>query len=203
MKKNCFASAFPGKVVIGEVLRNEFSFEKHFIVYRKLYSDFFESIVEIIEAISKQSESKGLIKTEHCDYQYFWQFTVNVGVKFGIEKNEEEIVFLTVFDLSEFNNLLDTFKELILPSLMLRKVECDVLEEVANLEFKTILEFNETNNAKLVTQIEALRNDENYNNCIVIKMNFDIIILLHKLSDLVNTDYRRNFKKQNLKSYVN
>jgi len=195
-KRDFFMSAFPGKIIMGHIINLNYVNEQSFLFYRHDYNSFFEAIVKIVQAVSEQVDVKGvLLNAPTNELSYLWELNVQLGIKFLIEKNHEQIVFSTIFNLDEFNNFLDSFKELMLPSLLLRKIECDAIKTIANLEFKKVLEMSNFDEVQLSKTVKCIQNDTNYNNCIVIKMNFDIILLLNKLQSLVCTKYRSNFKK--------
>ena len=197
MKKDYFISSYPGKIIFGEIFDDQFIFERHFIFYRCDYCSFFEAFVKIMKSTrQKDTNAKGVI-LKNDDYTYFWQ-TFNgadgISVKFGIEKNEVDIVYSTIINYQELNNFLDCFKQLITSTLLLRQNEIELFETVSNLDVKTITDLQKQNLPEIYVSFKALKLPPKYENCILVQMNLDLILLLHKLNNIIDIGYRKDFK---------
>ena len=96
----------------------------------------------------------------------------------------DNIIYQTAFDLKEFHNFVQYFKDLIFPSLMLKTLEYDIFCELSLLSFKEILQFqdNKQKTKDFLTKFICDSNDTLTNVPILIQFNLDAILIVHKLS---------------------
>jgi len=192
LKRDFFISSFPGKIVFGEVFDGKFEAYKHFLLFRCNYCKFYEKVVDIVRATRDEKRSRDVILAEDI-FTYYWQIH-ETGVKLMIEKFETDLVFSTLFTFEEFNNLLDCFKELLLSSLLLKTRDIDIINKISSLDLKQIIEMQNSSQCEEFKKLLAITSD--YNQHILVKMNYDIILLLHKLNHVVTTSYREDFQNQ-------
>jgi len=186
-KIDFFISSFPGKIVFGELDTNCTFKKDHFLFNRREYSKFFEGALSIIK--DKEGGKKFFLET--ADYLYGYEtFSSTDSFKLFIVKNDD-IVYSTIFSLFEFNNLIDSFRELILPSLLLRPEESQILTTISEMNLNQIIEFQDKQ--KLLSYLGKC-STEKWKDHIIINLNFDVIVLLSKLNKMVSTDYRKNFE---------
>lgn len=189
LKKNFVISAFVGKIVFGEIKTCQYIANCRVVIYRSEYGKFYESILSILRTISEVKEQRGVL-VSNGDEVYGWEVKADLLI-FYVEVNSD-ITFKTAFSFHEFNNLLDCFKELIPLSLLLRDDEIDLIIEVSLLDLKKLKEFENTFSIKkYLTSISKL----NRKNIILISLNLDIVVLLHKLHNLISLSYREDLLK--------
>jgi len=192
-KEDIFISSFPGKIVFG-LLDEGLSYvqKKSFVIFRNSFCLFYERLLEILDDIVKNKESKSAL-FELDPYIYFYMVSKDF-VKFGIEYKTETI-FVSSFTLFEFNNLIDCFKELIPSSLLLRPLESSIFHKLSALELKDLIKLDDHD--CLVNYFEAHYTSftsSKFGNVLFILMNFDLVVLLHKLNHLSKTDYRKKYQ---------
>lgn len=186
-KRDYFISAYPGKVAFGEVELFCFIPLKHFVIYRHDFCTFYEKILVILESLCEK-KLKSAILIQNSDNIYGFEVK-NETVTFLIEGNSE-IVYKTLFSMCEFNNLIDAFRELILSALLLRQHEVTLVKKLSLLDLPKLKELE--NNEALIQFLNKSSSNK-CENSILIQLNFDIVILLHKLNKLVSIDYRKSY----------
>jgi len=198
MKKNIFCSACHGKIIFGEIQNFNYCEKKYFIIYRADYPLFFHSIKLIFTALCHEAptpstskkktpdiSSKGIVMTLPNHYLYSWE-AFNDNVCFNIE-NENEIIYKITFTLSEFDNFVQSFKNLLFPSTLFRDIENTVFNKISKLPLQKILEIH-----KDLSKLQAHFNDENESLnftflSILFKTNIDVLLVHHKFAELEDT----------------
>lgn len=184
LKNDYFISSYPGKIVFGEVTQKTYISNKRFIINRCHFCTFYKSIITILQNLD--GTCKGIL-IEQIDELYIWE--VKKDLVFFLIEISSEIVYKVLFTLEELNNLLDCFKELVLSALLLKIDEVTILQKLGELELQTICDFNDDSKLLQYLQKQCCNKVESF---ILVKMNLDVIILQHKLKNLVKTDYRTN-----------
>lgn len=192
LKKNYFISSFPGKIVFGEIGIKNYISNRHFVIFRCELGEFFEAIVKTYKLIcskdDKRNDDESITLIQNNSYTYLVKVE-NTKVIFKLNKDGES--YSSSFTILEFNNLLDTFKELILTTLLLKDEELIALKEFALLDLKTLKSFESTEEiTKFLTQ-NSFRNVNKSNITIILSLNLDIVIFIHKMNIFVNVEYRR------------
>jgi len=178
LKKDFFMSAFAGRIVFGEIFKTKYKPKKHFMIYRCNYTHLFKEILNILKAIGQIKDATGVL-LQNSHMKITW--TVSSSVVTFLLK--EPFEFKTQFDFEEFNNFLDCFNELIFSSLLIKKPEADLLDNISKLDIKNILEEKSfLKDAKLTHEQQ-----------IIINFNLDIIVLKHKFRKLIDLKYRASF----------
>jgi len=182
LRKNLFIASFPGKIVFGEIDNYEFIEGKHFKLHRCNYLKFYEVILVIIENIclDNPKEIKGTLIEK-----YFYK-TQKDYVEF---LNAE---YKSDFNLTEINNLMDCFKELLLTSLLLSPQHVKIFKDLSLLDINKLKELQDPD--KMLVYLSKTVPDEHYIYGSV-TLNLDLILLLHKLNKLVSLEYRKNYMK--------
>ena len=183
LKRNYFISAYPGKIVIGEISNYQFETNKSFIIHRCEYRQFFKAIRCIIRSANTNEDDKQPFLSD-LDHLYFWDIT-SASIKFGIEKKFETI-YTTVFTIDEFNNFLLCFNELIPSSLLLRSVELNLFQKLAKLEVDEFFDLTENKSSLSIYTKEPIEKQKDL--LILVKNNIDIIIIMHKINEIVKAD---------------
>ena len=173
LKRNYFISAYPGKIVIGEISNYQFETNKSFI----------KAIRCIIRSANTNEDDKQPFLSD-LDHLYFWDVT-SASIKFGIEKKFETI-YTTVFTIDEFNNFLLCFNELIPSSLLLRSVELNLFQKLAKLEVDEFFDLTENKSSLSIYTKEPIEKQKDL--LILVKNNIDIIIIMHKINEIVKAD---------------
>ena len=142
-KSEIFVSAFPGKIIFGNVDQvgykklNYFKFN-HFELFH-----FFVALTNIFKFLSDTSDTKlntankGIILTLNTFEVYYWivkdvfiNNNIQKQIVFGIEK-EAKVVFELNLTLKELNELINIIAQTILSCLCLKSIEKQLLENVA------------------------------------------------------------------------
>lgn len=194
VKKGFFCSAFPGKIVFGEITNYEYNELKSFVVFRHEFSKFFYSLSKIISTLcSEGPEHLNNVKELLTESKVFFWLLENKeesqNIVFQIEREEE--TYKTYFDLKEFYNFVHYFKELLYPSLLLKPLELKIFTEISNLSYKKILEMqNDISKIQDFTNKTLTKNDlSSINLPILILNNLDIILIVHKLRPFCKNEF--------------
>ncbi|MBM3939276.1 MAG: hypothetical protein FJ333_11580 [Sphingomonadales bacterium] len=173
LKKNLFMSAFPGKVIFGEIIKFSYNPEKTFIIHRCKYVPFFNIVLEILSAIAEKKP----LKTQ-LDSESFCEVT-NTEVTFGNAKVN------IALNNEEFLNFIENFKNIILISLLLNYNEIEILDQLSYCSMDKILDIGK-NKSNIARFIESLSTSHhNFSTYIIIvETYFDLIVVLHKLNSL-------------------
>jgi len=194
LREDFFLSAFPGKVVFGEILEYNYPILKSFVICRSEYINFYKSIEDIVTVIASnsvltQDETGLVLSKDSC--QYMWLVKKDLTyVIFRIIDNTSSVCYAAPFTLNEFHNLLEIFSEILLSSLLLNNNAYKILKKICNLSLKEIVKYCEKPSLYLKNHC-----DENFisieipNLCILIKNSTDVIIITHKLSKLPKVDH--------------
>ena len=122
---------------------------------------------------------------QNSDYTY--GFTAKDSATLFIEIGSE-VKYKSSFTIDELNNLMDCFKEVLTSSLLLRDHDLDFIRTTSQLGLKTLKCFEDPK--AVLKYLESQSGPSNVK-FIIISMNLDLIILLHKLSKLVSCEYRK------------
>lgn len=186
LKKDYFIASFPGKVIFGEIENYNFFENKYFEIYRFSFCKFYETILAIIEHIVNPKASKGM-PTIFVEKKYIYEASADY-VELRIEE-KDGIVYKAQFNLSEINNLMDCFKELMLTSLLLNPSQSQIFRDLSLLEITKLRDFEDER--ALIKYLNRLYPND-FTCFALVSLNFDLIILLHKLFKLVSCDYRKS-----------
>jgi len=193
LKKDYFISSFPAKIVFGEVDAFEYLKNRYFIIHRINFCKFYEQIIFILESVCSDTEVKGiLLQDENVTYG----FCAKNSASFFIEL-QNELVYKTCFTINEINNMMDCFKEILTSTLLLKDYEIDFFKTTSNLDLETLKSFEDQNVVQ--EYVKKLNSPDNVK-CIIISLNLDLIILLHKLSMLISQSYRKELYSGLLKT---
>jgi len=187
-KPKYFIGAYPGEIIFGEVFQFEYVVDRSFCIHRFEFGDFFLSIVKLIESLSRGKTSLGKIKIimlSNDVHKYFWNIENEESISLEIVKNAAS-AYKTDLSLPQLNNLIHFFYELIPASILLQKIETDLFVNLSSLSLKEILSLKES--TKVVENFEYPV-EKLGTLSILINLNLDIIILMHKLRLLIKTDY--------------
>lgn len=185
-KPSLFISSYPGKIVFGQVNDYQYVSEKHFVFYRCNYISLYKAIVLILKSISADTgkEADGKILT-HENLTYTWQTKDDcVWVQM---KRESHTVYQCSFNFEQLNNFFDCFNELILSTLLIRGNEREIFELFASFPLEKLVAIEKDPD---LLKFEVGKVTQNPNTIVLIRMNYDVIFLMHKLTKLVKTDYR-------------
>jgi len=189
-KPEFFICSFPGKVIIGEPQNLILIGNKSYTIYRCEYPAFFKSLSDIVTLLAdeqrKQNKS-GVLIQKTVDVLYFWKLENNF-IKFGIE-DQSNIVIVTPFTESEFVHLIQSFREALLPSLLLNEIETTIFMKLSKLSLKELIEFqhSKTNISKSIEHVMCQSKSPIV--VILIQSNLDILIVYHKLESFGANDF--------------
>ena len=194
-KEDFFISAYPSKLVFGEVDNYLYKNNKSFVIYKKEFIEFFCGIRNLMKALKSTKKEKGIL-LKKVDLVYFWEKLEAQDIfLFGIERNSE-IVYKTDFDLVHLNCFFHCFQKLLFSCLLLRDFEVDVINKISILPMKKILELKQNEHVLLQTLKECSEGPNFVNLRILVQNNIDIIIIIHKLGLLINQNvYEANFSE--------
>lgn len=196
-KADFIISAFPTKIIFGQVQKNEFSEKSSFIIKRSNYGKFCNSMFKIISSLSTgNTDAKGEIVSNN-DFSYGWKIGHSHTICFYIEK-DLNIIFSSLFSLEEFNHLLHCFAQLITSSLLLRTIEAQIILNLSKLSLKQIMDFSSDKPyfLDICKANSVILESSSFSNLVLlIENNIDIIIILHKLQTLVKTDYLKEMRE--------
>lgn len=72
LKFDYFMSSFPGKIVFGEISRGHFAKDKHYVIYRCEFCQFYEAMVPLLKSVcTSKDDQRTIIETK--EYQYIWE----------------------------------------------------------------------------------------------------------------------------------
>ena len=208
-KKDTFISAFPGKIVFGEINHCGFKYNKCFIFFYYEVIDLYLSILQIITFFSTHSESteeKGTVITKSFELVYYWiGKTVTIDeceqkvVKIGIQY-KDEIAYELILTSTDLNNLILCLPQVIFSSLCLKSVERRSIEFASEQSTSIVASLNDINKCKKFIQ-EKLDID-----CVVESNIIDLflyyhelILIIHKLKSLFNKKMKKSNIEKNLK----
>ena len=202
LKPEFFICAFPGKIIIGQPRKLLLHENKCFTIFRFEYPHFFQSLYEICVLLSTdtttkanneknkklQIKEKGLLVKKSDTCFYFWLYQ-NELIKFGIEE-QGNTIFTTVFSEVEFFNLLQCFKDSLLPTLILNHIETELFVKLSKLSLKELCEYQK-HPQNIEETLKCLKCDGTVlvNTSIIIRVNLDILIIYHKLESLGCDDF--------------
>ena len=201
-KENLFISAFPGKIVIGQIVNFTYKSNKCFSFFFYELLQLYLSIVPIITFFSSDANNvkdKGEILSRDNELLYYW-----IGKTFIVDKSEQkvvkigiqfknDIIFEIVLTSSELNNLIFCLPQTILSSLCLKDTE------------RSCMEFLTEQSTVIIVSISDKKKCEQF-----IKKNFvidsvlkptirdlflyyhEILLLIHKLKTLHNAKVQKS-----------
>lgn len=192
LKNDFFISAFPSKIIFGEITNFAFSKNKYFVFHRYQFTKFYLAICNILKSLAPESPQKGTIVNVSERENYFWSKIPGQGddyFQIGIEIFDER-TFVCTFSLRELNHLFHCFNELIFCCVLLRDFEIELLQKILALSLKEILDLsNDNQRLKIFLKENLEENVYNYENyMILVKNNIDIIILKYKLNSIIKKD---------------
>ena len=198
-KSDHFISGFPGKIVFGKTTPLGYKAEQFFeFEVFQLYS-LYLAIFDIIESFSKNqtlSSKLLLTKTDNLNYIFSVKTLTNsiedYQVAYFAIELDSEISFNIVFNSSEFQTFLFTLVKIIPSSLCLHSTEVAIFHLAARQSAKIIHDFQEESNSKEFI-IQFLKDSNNLHNKSLTDLSTflnyycEIILVFHKLNDLVNS----------------
>lgn len=186
-KNDYFMSAYPSKVVFGEVSDFVYQSNKRFVIHRSDFKKFYLAIQEIVSLIATDKFSNGLINSLGC-FAYYWEVLVNKNIEFGIKKDNTKLYGISV-NHEEFINLINCFSKLCLTSLLLKDEEIEFFEIISTQSTSDIVNFFR-DKSKIVAFIQKnfCKTTYLYNLVFLFEMNIDIILIIHKFKKLVKSN---------------
>ena len=198
-KYNIFVSAFPGRIIFGEVNDRGFIKSKYFQFLHFEFFDLYISLLKIVKFFvsEEQTEEKGLILSNE-DLSYYW-----LG-KFILQNNKStkfvvfaiEFKFETIFELllqtDQFNDIIKCISETILSCLCLKTIEKAFFDFI--LKENTSLIVSLKNQKKCKTILEKFKKSSSYKITSVCEPNLielviyynELLIIVQKLRTMIN-----------------
>ena len=199
---NIFCSAFPGKLVFGEVAQqhylklNYFEFLTFELFF--LYSCIVKIIKSFISSGNDIPSDDELILKINEDTSYLWSIS-----KLNVSNEEEkcillklkyksEIVYQIIFNLDKLNDFINALSEIIVPSLCLQTVEREFFEFISNAEILTIVNLDKPKGLLILKQffkqmnIVDIDQIQELNLIEIIIYYKELIIIYKKIKSLIN-----------------
>lgn len=183
-KNNLIIAAFFQSIIFGSVNKDgtQFLTNQYFIFRHSQYHFFFLSFWNIIKTMSGNSQCNFdvIMKVSETE-EYSWQLINNKTVKL-VQKENQYFILLTLEELNEFIFILS---QMMLPSLKLQTFQFDILNTITSLPLENILDLEDfAFTLKFITEKMTEFNivkPQNYYIAVLIVVNLDIIITIHKL----------------------
>ena len=164
-KSEVFLSAFPGKIIFGHIIEENYPKLQYFQFFHFEFFKLYLSLVEIINncIIEENSEIKktDLIIKLSDEVSYFW--CIEIGdiklIQFVLEY-KSIINYKLNFTLDQLNDLIYSLSVSILPCLCLKHLERDFLEYIAEQEISKILNFTRENFILLLNDFKLKQNTQ-------------------------------------------
>lgn len=196
---NIWCAAFPSVTVFGEI--EDFKFKKYFLFYKKDYSSFYKSVVQICHTIAtnsvqKQQKTFSNILVERVNQQYhcnlyYYENQPRISLT---HEYMSEIVYKIVFSTEEFNDFLFIASNLILPSLCLSVNITNSLLAASTSSSEELLQLSSYKGCESFVQKHKLDD----NSSIYLLYYRELLIIIQKLSSL----YNPCIKEQYLNSFL-
>lgn len=193
---NCgiWCSAYPGKIIFGEIENDIFCSNKIFCLEKCYYTQFYFGLVKIVECIAESKTNvKEIILTKDLEslIYYFQINEISQIFALGIEK-AFETQYKFVLNLELFNDFIFIIQKLILPSLCLSSEVQIVINAASSLPICDIENLsNRKNCSNFLLQNEVDPCKINIY-LIYIEYYMEIIIMIHKLKTLYNPSIVQN-----------
>lgn len=199
-----FVSAFPGKIIFGNVNQVGYQKFKYFKFNHFEIFNFFVALTNIFKFLSdsttRNTGNRGVILTLNNFEVYYWMvkdlFINNSNQKqivFGIEK-QSEVVFELNLTLKELNELINIIAQTILSCLCLKSIEKQLLESVTLQSTEDILALKDHKTCeKFIKHFEEINkfsiDSVQISNLLdtVIYYN-DLLIIIQKLKSMYNPE---------------
>lgn len=186
-KKDLIACAYSGKIILGHVRKLEFVVNQYFEIHRCDFAAFFNGLSSICVSIASDIKNKGCLLRNAL--MYGWTTDNNV-VKLFIEF-DNIINFSILFTHEEFYNLLQSFKALLFPTLLLNEFENEIFNDLTSFPLEQLIACEKDSHqiTKIVKKKCKKTNATVVNLTILIQNSLDIIIIVHKLNNLGANDF--------------
>ena len=159
-QSSVFVSAFPGKIVFGDVIEQNYPEFKYFQFFHFEIFNLYLALVAIIKNIvnnsQEESENKGIIIKFNDELCYLWCINNN-QINLILEYKSKNVYQLT-FTLDQFNDFIYTLSESFLPCLCLKGIEKQFLEFVAQQEIYILIQIEKNMSNNLLKEF-ALQNN--------------------------------------------
>ena len=200
-KSSVFISAFPGKLVFGEVNCKGFIKSKYFQLLHfelfYLYSNFLNIIKFLVR--EEDNEDKGLILSKD-DVAYYWcgkkvvENNKPKKVIIFIQEYKFETNFELFFDEEQFNDFIKCISETILACLCLKPIEKAFFEFITKENTTVIVSLK--NQKKCKTILEKFKKSTNLKISSILEPNLidlvnyyiEILIIAQKLKTMFNSE---------------
>ena len=194
---NIFCSAFPGKIVFGNISKQSYSKQNYFefLSFELFY--LYISIVNIIKTfISNENNlpSKNLILKLNEDVSYLWSISKTNEEQKCIElilEFKEEILYKIVFNLDQVNDFVNALSEIILPALCLEIIQRQFFDFISNQEISIIVGLDNQKGLLILNEFKKMNNIdidqiEELNIIEIIIYYRELIIIYKKIKSLIN-----------------
>ena len=179
--KNIFISAFPAKIIIGNIQKNCYTSDAIELQLCDL-NKFYFAVIKIFKNLDSALIKESIFKKSKT---FFWQVKES-AISIGIEDNNSTIYRIEFHNCEEFSEFIDVFQKCILPSLCLPIFQRHIFDTMANLPIDDLVEFQErkklsdflTTNFKEVQDIN-LKNAEE-----IVLYYLEEIVLLQKFRSM-------------------
>lgn len=191
-----FISAFPGKIIFGDVSQQNYKKYQYFMFAHFELYHLYLSLVEIIKNIVLEETSEinktDLIIKLSDDLSYFWIIEIDTkNIQFLI-KHEAIVHYKLTFSLDQLNDFIYSLSESILPCLCLKSVERDFLQFVSEQEIKILLNLRKENAYFLLNNFQHINKvkidlicEPNMTDLVIYYI--ELIIIFKKIKSLVRT----------------
>ena len=187
--------AFKHKIVFGKDNNEKFEATECFELNHYQYCELFRGLFGIIKAYSRNtSETKGLFCKKCSTISYTWEILnpgIEATIKLVVENNSKQ-GYQIILSILEFNDLVLLLGNLILPSLNLNESANSVFRLILCFDLDQILKFKKedyiTNLLREKKQHLSLSEIEIHRIAILVHYYLDIIVAIHCIKSLYNTD---------------
>ena len=188
--------AFKHKIVFGKEKNEKFELDECFEFNHYQYCDVFRGLFGIIKAYSRSTnDTKGLFCKKSATLSYTWEIVFNAesdpSIQLIVEKNSEK-GYQIILSILAFNDLVLLLGNLILPSLNFNESANSVFRLILRFELDQILKLKQeeciTNVLKEKKQLLSLSEIDIHRISILVHYYLDVIVAIHCIKSLYNTD---------------
>ena len=188
--KNIFISAYPAKILIGNIKKHCFSINTSIELQISDLSKFYFAVIKVFKNLDKSFIKESIFQKSKT---FFWQVQQSV-ISIGIEDDNHCIYKIEFHNCEQFSEFIDVFQKCILPSLCLPIFQRQILDTIANLPIDHIIELKERQNLSnfLSTTFKEVQ-DMNLKNAEEIVLYYlEEIVLLQKFRSMKIPDNTSN-----------
>ena len=201
-QQNIFISAFPGKIVFGDVCSTGYKQSRYFKFEFYQMCELYISLINIINFLvssEKTSERHLIIKINETT-NYFWLGnTVLVDkkeskvVQFGIE-SQSDVKFKIDFNGEQLNNLIKYISEMILPCLCLQSNQRQIFQSVIKQSISVIVSLNNYQTCQKYLQNEQQKSNLKIDDITLPNLIDELIyynellLIIYKIKSLHNSE---------------